>query len=310
MEWKWALSLVPIPYCFPDISLPKLVSIMICRWTEGRAQDHCEDLSVISPAILLTLGLHLWLMLVFTWYIWRAGTPITANTTNKGAHHGLLWCPAPLSNTAGLRKSVQKEEARACTCPLNPFKWYFTDKPKSAIHLVLTCGKCSSQTLPKLSLMLKDWQKIYNSGKKSFPLGKDNFKRRMGLSWFTFPCSLDLRFKTSLWSLAVYSYTATLWRIGVKFSISFFFIFKPYFWSLFSYYHYTINVHFCGYSDHLSSVQVIGASCSILTAVHGNYWYLNRIPFSVLEQSLKCIHFKLLFRFTIQLHLLVNLNWI
>lgn len=138
-------------------------------------------------------ALHLWLMLVFTWYIWRAGTPITANTTNKGAHHGLLWCPAPLSNIAGLRKSVQKEEARACTCPLNPFKWYFTDKPKSAIHLVLTCGKCSSQTLPKLSLMLKDWQKIYNSGKKKLSTGERQLQKEDGSFMAYFP--LQPRFK-------------------------------------------------------------------------------------------------------------------
>lgn len=56
----------------------------------------------------------------------------------RKGHIMLLWCPAPLGNNAWLGKSFQKEEARACTCPSNLLKQYFTDKPNSSIHLVLT----------------------------------------------------------------------------------------------------------------------------------------------------------------------------
>lgn len=40
-------------------------------------------------------------------------TPITANTTNKGAHHGLLWCPAPLASSGqgNLSKKRKPEQA-------------------------------------------------------------------------------------------------------------------------------------------------------------------------------------------------------
>lgn len=50
----------------------------------------------------------------------------------------LLSCPAPLGNNVWLRKSFQKEEARAWNCPSNLLKQYFTDKANCSRHLVLT----------------------------------------------------------------------------------------------------------------------------------------------------------------------------
>lgn len=121
---------------------------------------------------------------------------------------------------------------------------------------------------------------------------------------FTFLCSLNFRFC----DLYLYMHLLQHFR-GLELKLEFHFHYFQTILLQFMLLVISNNVHFCGYTDHLSFVQIIGASCSIWIAVGRNYWYINNIHFSELEWSLECIHFKLLlFRFTIQLHLLVNLN--
>lgn len=96
-----------------------------CWWAEERAWDHCEDTSASSHPQSFSLWALSVFELVFTCYLWWIVISITANITNKGAHHGLLWCPAPLGNSAWLRKSFQKEKSQSMHLSLKPVQTIF-----------------------------------------------------------------------------------------------------------------------------------------------------------------------------------------